>query len=144
MHVERREAAAEQHNETRDIILQNQEQLFAEISKQEVESRCEIIDAIDDVDEEVRAGFLDTQQEIIQLKGAIKQLQKQIQHGNEELANLLREFAETRSTKKKKSLLERSNAVSATLLALEIMYRSLKVSSSDNDTCTGMRERERN
>jgi molecular chaperone GrpE (heat shock protein) len=90
-------------------------------------TRIEIIEAIQITGESSEAAQQATQQEISQLKVAIQQLSDQMQQKDTELRDLLKAFRETRSQKKRKVLQEMSNAVSATLLALEVMYRSLQV-----------------
>jgi hypothetical protein len=103
MHVETNEMIIEQHDVT----------------------RIEIIEAIQVTEQHNEADQLATRQEIAQLKEAIKQLSEQMKQKDIELGEFLKAFRETRS-QKKKVLQKRSNAVSATLLALEIMYRSLQ------------------
>lgn len=105
MHTETNETVIDQHNVT----------------------RIEIIEAIQITGESSEAAQQATQQEISQLKVAIQQLSDQMQQKDAELRDLLKAFSETRSQKKKKVLQEMSNTVSATLLALEVMYRSLQV-----------------
>jgi uncharacterized protein (DUF3084 family) len=105
MHTETNETVIEQHSVT----------------------RIEIIEAIQITGESSEAAQQATQQEISQLKVAIQQLSDQMQQKDTELRDLLKAFRETRSQKKRKVLQEMSNAVSATLLALEVMYRSLQV-----------------
>jgi hypothetical protein len=90
-------------------------------------TRIEIIEAIQIIEQSSEAAQQATQQEIIQLKAAIQQLSEQIKQKDAELREFLKAFRETRSQKKKAALREGTNAVSATLLALEVMYRSLQV-----------------
>jgi uncharacterized protein (DUF3084 family) len=96
------------HTETSETIIE-----------QHAVTRIEIIEAIQITEQSSEAAQQATQQEIIQLKEAIQQK-------DAELREFLKAFRETRSHKKK-ALQERSNVVSATLLALELMYRSLQV-----------------
>jgi hypothetical protein len=97
------------------------------ITEQHSMTRIEIIEAIQITEQSSEAAQQATQQEIAQLKAAIQQLSDQMKQKDAELREFLKAFRETRSQKKKKALQERSNAVSATLIALEIIYRSLQV-----------------
>jgi uncharacterized protein (DUF3084 family) len=103
------------HTETSETIIE-----------QHAVTRIEIIEAIQITEQSSEAAQQATQQEIIQLKEAIQQLSEQMKQKDAELREFLKAFRETRSHKKK-ALQERSNVVSATLLALELMYRSLQV-----------------
>jgi hypothetical protein len=105
------------HAETSEIIIE-----------QHGVTRIEIIEAIQITEQSSEAAQQATQLEIIQLKAAIQQLSEQMKQKDAELREFLKAFRETQNQKKKKVLRERSNAVSATLLALEVMYRSLQVS----------------
>jgi molybdopterin synthase catalytic subunit len=69
-----------------------------------------------------------TRSQIDELKEALRILKEQMDSRDQELKGLLKLFNSTRSTKERKKLGERSNAVTAALLALESMYRSLRVS----------------
>ena len=104
------------HTETNEMVIE-----------QHSVTRIEIIEVIQIAGESGEAAQQATQQEISQLKVAIQQLSDQMQQKDAELRDLLKSFHKTRSQKKKKVLQEMSNAVSATLLALEVMYRSLQV-----------------
>lgn len=64
-----------------------------------------------------------TQQEIASLKEAIKQLAEQMRQKDAELKEFIRIFCETRNAKKRKALRERTNALSAAYLALQMVYR---------------------
>jgi molecular chaperone GrpE (heat shock protein) len=98
-------------------------------------TRIEIIEAIQIAEHSNEAAQQATQQEITQLKEAIQQLSDQMKQKDAELKVFLKDFRETRSQKKKKKLQELSNAVSATLLALEVMYRTLQVCLMSVCTC---------
>ena len=70
----------------------------------------------------------DTQAQIADLKEAIKMLEGQIRDHTEVLKSTLVSLNKARGIKKRKTLMERSNAVTAALLTLETMYRSLQAS----------------
>lgn len=107
------------HVETREIIVHRQ-----------TEPQTEIIEAIQVTEQHGDTEHEATRHEIAQLKDAIEELSKQMKQKDNELQEILTEFRNTRSPKKKKKLRERGNAISAALLAFEVMYRSLMVSSS--------------
>jgi predicted RNase H-like nuclease (RuvC/YqgF family) len=99
----------------------------ATVIEQHTTTRVEIVQAIQVTKESSEADQVATRQEIANLKAAIKELSEQMKQKDAELSQFLKEFREARTEKKKKALQERSNAVSATLLALEMIYRSLQV-----------------
>lgn len=98
------------------------------ITEQHRATRVEIIEAITISEQRSEVEQQATRQEIAQLKQALDLLSEQIKQKDVELQEFLTAFRQTTSPKKKKALRERSNAVSATLLALEVIYRSLLVS----------------
>lgn len=74
-----------------------------------------------------------TQSQIAELKAALGVLSEQMTLRNQELKDILAAFNESKNTKAKQQLSQRSNAVTAAILALETMYRSLKVSEFAQD-----------
>lgn len=91
-------------------------------------SQEQITEAVECSREENDMAHAGTQAQIADLKQAIKMLEDQIKEHTEVLKSTLAALNNTRGTKKRKALMERSNAVTAALLALETMYRSLQAS----------------
>ncbi|OQV02262.1 hypothetical protein CLAIMM_07493 [Cladophialophora immunda] len=122
-----------EHDQTRQEIRSEGKQ--AEIRSQEsynatakrIEStELEIISSIEAAGDANQVEHANTQREIAKLKGALQALSEQIESRNQELKSLLSAFNLSKSKKKREQFSEWSNAVTAALLALETMYRSLK------------------
>jgi len=69
-----------------------------------------------------------TQSQIAELKDALRQLSAQIEARDRQLEDLLADLSKTKSEKKRKMLREQSNAVTAAIFALKIMYCRFLVS----------------
>lgn len=104
-------------------------------TKEQIKStEAEVIETIEVVNQANQAEHENTRSEIAELKGALRLLSEQMKARDLELKELLSAYNRTRSTKKRQRLGERSNAVTAALLALETMYRSLQVSATSKVT----------
>lgn len=128
-------ASTNQHDQTRQEIAvhfretENRSQQNLETVTRRVEStEIEVINVIHDTHESNERARAETQAQIAELQKAIEVLKGQIDERSDELRSLLVACIETKDAKKRKRLGERSNAVTAALLALETMYESLQVS----------------
>jgi hypothetical protein len=92
--------------------------------------RDEVIAAVSDTVQSNQLEHQATREEIAQTKVALQQLSEQIERKNDELRDVLSKFAAATITQKKQRFQDLSRAITLTLLALETMYRSLKVLSS--------------
>jgi hypothetical protein len=157
MHDDANERAVEQHNSTRSQIVevvettsrQSMEQsmdeheairqdvqlhtytlgrLQAETHVTVVEQHEETRTQIQIVDQRNQDEHETTQREISQLRQATRQLLEEIRKVRAGHRELVEAFSRQHSPKKRRRLLKLSNAASATLLALEKLYRSLQVS----------------
>jgi hypothetical protein len=90
-------------------------------------ARDEVIAAVDDTVQSNQLEHQATREEIAQIKVALQQLSEQMERKNDELRDVLSKFAAATTTQKKKKFQDLSRAITLTLLALETMYRSLKV-----------------
>jgi molecular chaperone GrpE (heat shock protein) len=89
-----------------------------------------VIAKIEDAETTDHGEHETTRKEISELQEALRLLSEQMEASGEELKSLLHEFNHTTNEKKRRHLGQRSNAVTAALLALEIVYRSILVSIS--------------
>jgi len=105
------------------------------VREEHATTRSEIVDEVHLANAHSREAQEIARQEIAQLQQALNQLSEEMRQRDAELKGLLTDFAKTGSSKKRKILQERSNAVSATLFALETVYRSLQVYILDTKAC---------
>lgn len=130
----------DEHDRTRHEIRSEEEQ--AAIRSQECNkavtrriksTELEILDAIDATSQATQVEHRNTQEQIEELRVALRELSRQLDSRNQELKDLLIDLNRSKGKEKRKMLAERSNAVTAAIFALETMYRSLKVSQSAAD-----------
>ena len=117
-----------EHEQTRAEIRSCTEQIDATTSEHIVTSKVEVIEAIGVTNETNKLEHKGTQQQIAELQESLRILSQQMRDRDMELKELLVAYNRTRNKKKRQQLGERSNAVTAALLALETVYRSLQVS----------------
>jgi hypothetical protein len=86
-----------------------------------------IVDKVNATSEINQAEHSQTQTQIAQLQQALRELSEQMAMRNQELQDVLAAFQGTKNKTTKKKLYERSKLVTVALLALETMYRNLKV-----------------
>lgn len=108
--------SAEQSKESGRITLQ-----------QVQSSELEILDRLNSTSELNQTQHLETRVQIAQLQQAIQDLSAQMEMRTRELKEVLAKFQSTSDKTAKKQLQERSKLVTVALLALETMYRNLKV-----------------
>jgi hypothetical protein len=106
----------------RALTLQNRD-TRAEINTMEIK----VVDSVQVVGQANRAEHERTQSQIKELREALDLLSNQIHQRDLELKDLLNALNRTKDKKQRKSLGEKSNTVTAALLALETVYRSLRV-----------------
>lgn len=128
-------ANSNEHDRTRQEIrseVQLAEIRFQESSSataQQIEStEVEIVNVINTTSEINQAEHSQTQRQIEELRQALQELTDQMASRNQELKELLETYQTTKSKKSKKQLFDRSKVLTAAIMALETMYRSLKVS----------------
>lgn len=91
-------------------------------------SETAIISSVELGDQTNQAEHTQTQNQIAELKESIRILADQIEARDLELKQLLTAFNNTKNATQRRKLGDQSNAVTAALLALEIMYSTLMVS----------------
>lgn len=120
--------SATQHDQTREAISRRLSKTEG-LSRAQIETTTtEIINVIHDSQLSDARAHAHTQAQIDELQRAIQLLGDQIAERNKELESLIALCSQTRNAKKREKISERSTAVTAALLALETMYRSLQVS----------------
>ena len=120
----------EEHAKTRTEIVQTVYVADAHNREEHAEMRIVVVENVTAADASNREQHEATRQQVKQLEHALTVLKGEIRKRDEELKEFLSAFTQTHSPAKRRKLQERSNAVSAALLALETVYRRLEVSSS--------------
>lgn len=129
----------QQHNEIRQIFgaQQAENRLLHDtttivVSQAIGDAESAIISTITAEGSSNRSEHEALRQEVLALKKSLEELVQQIKIRDNELKLYLSAFDQTRNIIKRKSLAERSNAVSITLMALRIVHQALlvKVSAS--------------
>jgi hypothetical protein len=133
------QTVTEAHQQTRDLIrnqgmeYQTQAQTVHNKTIEAVQSgTVEIQHTIEMEITTNKAEHANTQAQIAELRETLKILSAQINERDLEFKDLLTAFNKTKSSKKKRALGEKSNAVAAALYALETMYKSIQVSRLPN------------
>jgi hypothetical protein len=106
----------ERHRQATDIIVAKQD-----------ETHTEVIQALESLDSGSRTEQEATRQELQQLKQAIIQIQEDISQRDEELRGLLVKLSGAKSSRERRKIQERSNAVTVAICALVTIYESLQV-----------------
>lgn len=132
-HDEHDQTRQELRIEVEQAAIRNQESNNA--TAQQIESiEVEIVNVVNTTSDINQAEHIQTQSQILELKQALRELSNQMALRNQELKEVLEAFQASKSKKSKKQLFERSKVVTAAIMALETMYRSLKVSKIHVDT----------
>lgn len=127
-----------EHAKTRTEIVQTVYVADAHNREEHGQTRLAVVETVSTSDANNREEHEATRQQVKQLEDALTVLKVEIRRRDGELKEFLATFAQTRSPAKRRKLQERSNAVSAALLALETIYRSLKVSASFTSVVHGV------
>lgn len=155
MHEDTNERVVELHESTRSQIIQSLEntsrksmdeheatrqdlqlhtytlgRLHAETNLTVLEQQEETRNHLQIMDQRSQNEHETTQREISQLKQALRQLREEMKKIDAGLKESLAAFNRQRSPRKRRRLQKLSNAASATLLALETLYRSIQVSTN--------------
>jgi hypothetical protein len=124
-----------EHGQTRDLVQlefqrlrRNNEGLHETTVTAVQSSQTTIVSSVEMNSQINQADNARTQSQIAELKISISILTEQIKARDQELKQLLTAFSETKNAAKRKRIGERSNAVTAALLALQTMYNTLLVS----------------
>ncbi|TRX89943.1 hypothetical protein FHL15_009215 [Xylaria flabelliformis] len=112
----------EEHAKTRKEIQQEAER----VTVSNRDSNRYVVDAVGLSAEANSTMHEQTQSQIASVTEALRQLSEQLEARDRELRNLLTDLHKSTSNKKRKLLYERSNAVTAAILALQTMFRSLR------------------
>lgn len=96
------------------------------ITKQN-ETQLEITVALEALEESSRAEQEITRQELEQMKQAMLKIEQDMIHRDSELKGLLLALGQARNEREKEKLQEKSNAVTAAIYALVVVYQSLQV-----------------
>jgi hypothetical protein len=123
-----------EHLATRQEIQQGEDRIIAsttaahrEASRTIQTAEIRLHEAIGSTDEASAIRHQQTQSQIAEIEQALSQLSQQMQAQEAALRALVTAMGQATNSKKRTLLRERSNAVTAAILALETMYRSLQV-----------------
>ena len=122
-HIKTREEIHVQAAIVEDLLIATEDRTKERITSAETG----IVELISYADQANQAEHARTQDQVAELQRALYQLGEQIKTRDCELKALLDAYHRTKNSKKRKDLVERSNAVTAALLALETMYKGLQV-----------------
>ena len=132
------EANQAEHALTRQEIQQERDRVIAsmtaahrETSQSIQTAEIRLNEVVLNTDEASAIRDRQTQSQIAEVEEALRQLSQQMQAQEAALRVLVIAMGEATSKTKRKLLRERSNAVTAAILALETMYRSLQVCEKD-------------
>lgn len=117
----------DEHHQTRTIIRNEGERTVQANAGYVQTVDAHLQNSIDIRAQENKSQHRQTQKYMTDLQDQLSQLREQITERDREFRTILEALKEATTAKKRKSLHERSNAVAATLLALQIMYGHVKV-----------------
>lgn len=111
------------------------DQASAALAEEQAKTHVAVVNAVrvaDNSQEEQKVIL----HQIFDVKKAMEQMQEQMTKKNDELKETILAHIHAHSPKKRKALKEKGNLISAALVALETVYRSLQVSLCKGHTTT--------
>ncbi|KAF2744731.1 hypothetical protein M011DRAFT_460756 [Sporormia fimetaria CBS 119925] len=132
LHETTRSVVQEEHTRTRELIQLEGQRLGSESEERQrttiravQASETMIISSIETNGEANQINHARTQSQIAELETALQVIKEQMEARDRELKQLLTALHETRNASKRRTIGEKSNAVTAALMALETMYSTL-------------------
>ena len=97
--------------------------------------RGELRRMVAEADQKNQEQHYNTQRQIVEVMKALSLLLRERESKQREHRDIITAYAQTSSSKRKETLQDRSKALTSAILALEAMYRSLKVGSYPDGRC---------